>query len=330
MEQENVSIPGTTPMNGEDNANQPSLLVTLSNRLSASSIVIVSNVNDDSNSKTENKKEAEEPHSIFSEATKEDGSPFTIVHDIKQFDQKPAISQPLPPSPSPKKEKQHIPVANFQSKFNDFHQIRALFLKTMMLQLRQYKTNILQLIFPIVLLFVVFILQLIVDANTQNKGSILTYKDPQSGYSAASLIPLIYFYEMTSSPPALYMPDQFLLTMSSNSPSATNAQLANLVGMRYDNGTGYGLLSRFPQTPVNFSSHEPHLYLAPYFVSKDTPKQVDEYLYDQLAKPNNSTTKQLDSFGSYNFMDLSTSWDNPKMSYDIQFDSAAKTDFCNL
>lgn len=201
-----------------------------------------------------------------------------------------------------------------------FCQIFGLVVKSVILQFRQYLTNIVQLLFPIVVLLFIYILQLIF--NSVSPLSSPVYVNPP----ASELTPLLALLSENST---VFPPDKFLYSSNSNVNNFT-------LGFLTVNGTGAGLLGQISlgpsgQLPVvdpitNTSRYVPYFEFYDYGTSS-----FNSIFYNDLNPFNNVNTSNVRvPLGAYFFKELQMSpSNNISLYYEIQYDNATLTTFCN-
>lgn len=194
---------------------------------------------------------------------------------------------------------------------HDVHQLGALSMKSITLQARQYKTNCCQLLFPVILLAFVFLLQLLVDANTPNTGTITVHE------RNATSIPMMVLPFLWMSPNlSAIAPEYYLYNRHTE---------AQGIGSLDEHAVGSGLLQQYVQQMPNINFTK----MLPYFVEMESSKKIDEDIYDRLGTVG-SEESNMHVIGAYEFQEFDSNINSAKLSYTVQFDNMSSTVFCGV
>eukprot|EP00761_Pharyngomonas_kirbyi_P005605 gb/GECH01005610.1/.p1 GENE.gb/GECH01005610.1/~~gb/GECH01005610.1/.p1 ORF type:complete len:876 (+),score=173.56 gb/GECH01005610.1/:1-2628(+) len=204
-------------------------------------------------------------------------------------------------------------------------QLRALYIRQLTLQLRQYKTLACQIIFPIIIISLMGCLQLAINSITPGAGEIVvTRHHPSypSGYVASS-VGLYHQYVTWSNP-----------------------TVEDKIGSRFENCTGSGLLGASPHQQTSSDCY-------PFYEKKNNQTAMNSFLTDQLQDVLSSDSKIYNTLGAYEFNTIeygSATYlkDNPEnfdnnnynhllndkekqnveLDYTFQFDNKSQTSVC--
>lgn len=215
---------------------------------------------------------------------------------------------------------------------DDLRQIRALTLKSLSLQLRQWKTNIIQLLLPIACLAFIFGMQQLVtflqytttpedqrDIRIDTVGISLTAgmlianeRANAAGKNASYSAPTSMLYHFDEEKVSKSILGDLHADGSSNYPESFLAHGADL------------------QLPVlDYTVMPPALlYRLPRFERVDGQVSVNEKIIDELVS--RDSRENITWAGSYEFTALDTSLGSPQLEYTIQYDNRSATSFCQV
>ena len=228
----------------------------------------------------------------------------------------------------------------------DLNQIRALFLKSFFLQLKQYKTNICQLLFPVFCLLFIFILQAVLNTlvagflnaagsdgvvkinSTSLELSQLMFQAKKSEQSQN----LVLQSEPTATKNLTFSPPEAFYITSDKQNYLSSIPTGRL-GPRTGTTNGFlrfvSPMSRLFGT-VNGTYNETGNIMIPY--SLDAPftneTQMDEQIYDELGAVGRK--EKLVAIGGYVIRDFSV-YDGTRkngINYTVEYDYNEKTQFC--
>jgi ABC-type multidrug transport system ATPase subunit len=223
----------------------------------------------------------------------------------------------------------------------ELYQIRGLFLKSWILQLRQYKTNICQLLLPILVLIFIFILQLLVNVLIRN---IAAPTESKVNASPTSMDQIHSFLMTGRFNLTFAVPHSFPLVFDANADS-------KLIGSSFANGTSSGLMrgvcgkmgipglcTPFPMNPLlpfNYSKIDPvsrartgEWVVSPYFPTRSSAFDLNIEIAENMRQF--GSPEKLDIIGSYQFHEFNLS--DPataKVVYTLQHDNTSQTQYCS-
>eukprot|EP01080_Neovahlkampfia_damariscottae_P001324 gene1324-11407_t len=214
-------------------------------------------------------------------------------------------------------------VGSFYKDLTEFPaQVRALLNKGLILQLRQYKTNIIQLLFPIIIIGLILLLQVLFDVIVP---TVEPRKLTPPTFVLAPILSVLINNNASDSPPYRY-----LYTIDSTVDNAT-------LGYLDRDGKKTGFMSSL-QLGVNYvfytnSSKTNFTPMAlPHFSYMNTTEEIDALLYAKLNRYGSNDFQS--ELGTYHFKALNWTLPNASLNYDIQYDQVATTssavsDFCD-
>lgn len=204
-------------------------------------------------------------------------------------------------------------------------QIWALSDKFLRLQIRQYKTNLCQLLFPIACMITIYILQLVLDFVADQLTSATKRPEANIFPSSIPLINMLFILYSGISPsylPKINPPTKFLFSTDTG---------INLGEFR-SNGTQDGLLKNIMNMYISpfgtFTSHlnDSNGNIVPSIDILPSMKNAESRIFDEIYINKGSIT----DIGIINLSTWNTTLSSSEgLNYEFSYDNLSRTDFCN-
>ncbi|KAF0981213.1 hypothetical protein FDP41_013001 [Naegleria fowleri] len=230
----------------------------------------------------------------------------------------------------------------------DLNQVRALFMKSLFLQFRQYKTNICQLLFPVMCLVFIFILQVVLNTLVQGflnaAGTDGVYKINSTALELSQLMLQAKQIEynqqlvLNSDPKATknltFSPPEAIYVTSDKIGYLDTVGIGRLSPNISEPSTGFlKLVTPFSRSSPLFLVNGTYNYTGfiqiPYSATGPFTEErsMDEMIFDQMGavgKP-----ERMNAVGAYIIRELSTAPQKGRINYTVEYDYDEKTRFCS-